>query len=238
MSMMEWAEREVQIALDKEIADIMNDPEETEEMKELCKQYTEGCYQSALKAYKSILEDDHSGCSFGITRGILKRLLDGYPLTPIEDTPESWNLCAEDDEVIRYQSKRCYSLFKRVDKKTGNVSFSDAESVICIGPDGSSYINGFITRKIYELYPIKMPYQPTGKYYVQANDFSTTGEPGTFDTMEIKSVKEPDGHVVILNWYFKEIDDGWEPINSEEFQERYTMHKANQAKLFEQNDQT
>lgn len=238
MSMTEWAEREVQLALDKEITGIMNDPEETEDMKELGKQYISGCYASALKAYKSILDDDHSGCSFGITRRILKKLLDEYPLTPIEDVPEVWVFCHEDEQTTTYQCNRCYSLFKKIDKSTGEVSFSDVESVVCVGPDGTTYSNGFITREIQDLYPIKMPYQPKGKYYVQANDFSTSGDTGTFDTMEIKSVKDPDGHVIILNWYFKEIDDGWEPINSKEFQERYTMYKTNQAKLFEQNDQT
>ena len=233
MGMTEWAEREVRLALDKEITGIMNDPEETEDMKKLGKQYTEGCYQSALKAYKSILEDDHSGCSFSITSGILKKLIDGYPLTPIEDVPEVWVFCYEDEQKTTYQCNRCSSLFKKIDKNTNKIEFIDVESVICIGPDRITYHNGFVTKKIQELYPITMPYQPKGKYYVQASDFSTSGEPGTFDTMEIKSVKEPSGHVVILNWYFKEIENSWEPINSEEFQERYAMYKANQAKLFE-----
>ena len=233
MSMIEWAEREVQLALDKEITSIMNNPEDTAEMKDMGKQYTEGCYQSALKTYKTLLEDDHSGYSFGVTCRILKRLLDGYPLTPIEDIPESWNNCKESDKVIVYQSKRCYSLFKEVDKKTGKVSFRDAESVICIGPDGASYINGFITKKIRELYPIKMPYWPEGKYYVQVADFAVSSELGVFDTLEVKSVKKPDGTVIILNWYYKESPEGWKPIDEKEFQERYSAYKANQAKLIE-----
>ena len=66
--MKDWAELEVEIAT-------KNSDE-----------YTKGCYESALKAYKSLCADGHSGCSFSITSNILKRLLDNKPLSPINET--------------------------------------------------------------------------------------------------------------------------------------------------------
>lgn len=42
--------------------------------------YTGECYKSALKAFKSVCDDDHSGCSYSITSRILKRMLDNLPL--------------------------------------------------------------------------------------------------------------------------------------------------------------
>jgi hypothetical protein len=226
--MTEWAEKEVELALKRETAAIENDPEETDEdMKEMGKQYAGGCYASALKAYKSLMEDKHSGYSFGVTRGILKRLLDGYPLTPIEDVPESWNLIHETDDVATYQCKRCHSLFKDVDKKTGEATFSDVERVVCTNSAGTCWTNGFVSRKISEMYPIEMPYWPTGRYYVSAFDFAVSGIPGEFDTMEIKSVKCPDGKVEVLNWYFKEVDEQFTSIDADEYNQRYKQFHDN-----------
>ena len=228
MSMTEWAEKEVELAVAREVGYIENDPDEKDEnMKEMGKQYASSCYASALKAYKSLMGDGHSGYSFGVTRGILKRLLDGYPLTPIEDVPESWNLVHETEEVAKYQCRRCYSLFKDVDKKTGEDTFGDVERIVCTSKDGTCWTNGFVSRKIEELHPIEMPYWPTGRYYVSAFDFAVSGTPGEFDTMEIKSVKCPDGKVEILDWYFKEVNGQFEPIDAEEYNQRYAQYLDN-----------
>ena len=228
MIMTEWAEKEVELALEREIAAIENDTEETDEdMKEMGKQYAECCYASALKAYRSLMKDEHSGYSFSVTRGILKRLLDGYPLTPIEDIPESWGLVHETGETVTYRCKRCHSLFKKVDKKTGDVTFDDVDRIICTNSSGICWTNGFISKKISEIHPIEMPYRPTGRYYVSAFDFAVSGTPGEFDTMEIKSVKCPDGKVEILNWYFKEVDGQFTPIDADEYNQRYEQFQDN-----------
>lgn len=75
MSMTEWAKREVEIASKRERGD---KPESEWD-------YGCACYDSALKAFESLCGDGHSGFSIGITKGILNRLIDGKPLTPIED---------------------------------------------------------------------------------------------------------------------------------------------------------
>ena len=105
MSMSEWAENEVLLACKKENPDWDGKSFD----------YGCSCYQSALKAYKSLCEDGHSGMSFGFTRQILIRLMNEKPLTPIEDVPESWNLVYErEDGTKEYQCRRMYSLFKDV----------------------------------------------------------------------------------------------------------------------------
>ena len=79
--MKEWAEREVQIACKRENPD----------RKEGEWDYGCACYDSALKAFNSLMEDGHSGMSIEFTKQILNRLIDGKPLTPIEDTEDVWN---------------------------------------------------------------------------------------------------------------------------------------------------
>ena len=76
MSMYTWAENEVRIACERENPD----------RKEGEFDYGCACYESALKAFKCLMEDGHSGMSINITRQILNRLLLHQPLTPIEDT--------------------------------------------------------------------------------------------------------------------------------------------------------
>ena len=102
MSMQTWAEKEIEIACKREREDsgVENDGDWD---------YGCACYESALKAYKSLMGDDHSGFSINMTKHILNRLIDGKPLTPIEDTPDVWNDISDrnDEEgYVCYQYKR------------------------------------------------------------------------------------------------------------------------------------
>ena len=84
-SMLDWAKREVKIACKKE----------NQNRKEGEFDYGCACYESALKAFESLCDDGHSGFSIKITQAILNRLLDGKPLTPIEDADDIWNECKD-----------------------------------------------------------------------------------------------------------------------------------------------
>src|SRR5574343_405546 len=109
MSMLEWAKKEV------ELAKII----EAKDLKEGEFDYDGACYDSALKAFRSLIEDGHSGMSIKITKRILNRLIDGSPLTPIEDREDIWNEITrnkkdKENERIVYQCSRMSSLFKYV----------------------------------------------------------------------------------------------------------------------------
>lgn len=97
-SMSDWAEREVALACKKEDG------------------YGASCCKSALKVFRALCDDGHSGFSIGITKAILNRLIDGKPLTPIEDTPDVWIECCGGniDGSAVYQNSRMSSLFKDV----------------------------------------------------------------------------------------------------------------------------
>ena len=231
MSMTEWAEEEVRIACERErAATTENQPD----VDKLAQEYTESCYQSALKAYKSLCEDGHSGMSFSITAGILKRLCSGYPLTPIEDVEEAWNLVNETPDKIEYQCRRMYSLFKTVYKEDGSAYYHDNDRFVGVDPNGVTYTSGFINKQLSKLYPLTMPYMPHGKFIVKAFDFATNANPGEFDTILIRSVKEPEGQEVLLNLCYKETKNGFEQIELKEYEERYKAYLASaeaQAKV-------
>lgn len=215
MSMTKWAEKEIEIACARERA-ISDNSNEWD--------YGCACYESALKAYKSLMEDGHSGYSIGVTKNILVRLIEGKPLTPIEDTPDVWNEKSwmNDDGAKGYQCNRMTALFKTV-HKDGSVVYSDVGRVrvtYAANPD-IYWSNGTATRIIDEMFPITMPYMPKSKpYRVYAEDFLTRSENGDYDTVGYLYAIDPDGEKILLNRYFAEKNREWIEIDLEEYLER------------------
>ena len=220
MDMIDWAEKEIEIACEKSY----KEAEDTGEY-----EYFKGCCRSALKAYESLMEDGHSGTSINITQSILNRLINGQPLSPIEDTEDIWQYSYSKDDVETYRCTRKSSFFKEVDKE-GNVKYTDVDSHFCEDKNtGSTYSNGLV-RKIYdEMFPISLPYYPsTKKDKVVCEDFLTNEENGDFDTLGIFYIVKANGDEIEVNRFFKESEHKWSEITFEEYNERKI--KANQLK--------
>lgn len=213
MSMIDWAEKEIELAIQREIDNMSEeDKKYAEEHGGFC--YGVECYKSALKAYKCLAEDDHSGCSWGITKNILIRLMNSQPLSPITD--EDFLQCTNEsrwtDELLKkrglksdIQCPRMTSLFKK-ETLDGKVTYTDVDRVNCYN-EGSNigYYSGRATKIIDEMYPITMPYVPTTKpYKVYTREHLL--EPGTFDGVEFLYIITPDGERIELNRYFAELD--------------------------------
>lgn len=220
MSMTEWARREVEIACKRERGDKPEDEWD----------YGCACYESALKAYECLAADGHSGMSWGITAGVIKRLIAGKPLTPIEDVDEVWGdgdrFGRINENCTSYQCKRMSSLFKEV-YDDGRVIYSDINRVVCVDVDSpnSCWTNGFITELIDEMFPITMPYMPSEKpYKVYMSDCLSDRKNGDFDTMAVWKVVTPDGDEVEINRYFKTDRSDWVEIDLFEWGERLIAH--------------
>lgn len=213
MNMKEWAKQEIDIAIKRERGSSDHDGWG----------YGCACYESAYKAFCSLLEDGHSGMGIAFTKNTLNRLIEGKPLTPIEDTPDIWNVVWErDDGSITYQCKRMSSLFKTI-LPDGAIDYSDVDRFICVDKDhpNSAYRSSFINRRVSELYPITMPYMPTNKpMTVFTSDFLYDEGNGDFDTTAIWYVLEPDGKKNDINRFFKEDKDDFVEIDRAEYDER------------------
>lgn len=220
MSMLTWAEREVELACKREAPD----------RKEGEWDYGCACYESALKAYKSMMEDEHSGMSWSITREILLRLMSGKPLTPIEDIPENWDHKEWHDKG-EYQCNRMSSLFKHINKD-GTVTYNDVNRVVVKDSvTGTTWHNGFADRLVERFFPITFPYCPKGRPYVVAvEEYLTDRRNGDFDTIYYKSILCPDGTVQEIREAYKETDDGMEKISAEELENRIRMHKEREER--------
>lgn len=218
MSMYDWAEQECRIACKKENPDFNFDSEDFD--------YGCSCYKSALKAYKSLREDDHSGASFNFTRRILERLMDGQPLTPItdEDFEGGVSIWSDKDLASRglkseIQCPRMSSLFRR-ETLDGKVSYSDNNRAYCINIENPS--DTFFSAKdevVDEFFPITMPYMPEkGKYKVYCQTFLTDKKNGDFDTQAILYFITPNGKRIDVNRYQTEKDGKMVDITKEEYE--------------------
>lgn len=220
MSMQTWAEKEIEIACKRERVDSKVEDGDWD--------YGCACYESALKAYKSLMGDEHSGFSISMTKHILNRLIDGKPLTPIEDTPDIWNNLSRfgggDDRYTSYQCNRMSSLFKYV-YDDGTVRYKDIDRCygVNINNPNCTFSTGLVTKIIDEMFPITMPYSPGKAIAVYCEDFLTDKKNGDFDTRGIFYAIKPDGEKIEINRFFKESEDGWNEIDETEYNQRKSI---------------
>ena len=209
MTTEEWAEKEIKIACKKENPNWNGKSFD----------YGCACYQSALKAYKSLCEDGHSGTSFNITKNILIRLMEGLPLKPITDDdfintePEIW----ESPEYLKkvglksnIQCPRMFSLFRK-ETLNGEITYSDVERVIFHDANGDDWCNCGPAFKIAdEMFPITMPYYPSNeKYKVYGETFyminavdKTAEHVGTYNLVKIYYIITPNNERIEVNKEF------------------------------------
>ena len=125
--LLDWAKREVELACKRE----------NPERKEGEFDYACACYESALKAYNSLMEDGHSVASIQFTKDILNRLIDGKPIMPIEDIDDIWLNGVDFGDYVSYQCSRMSSLFKNAtivptsdEKHIENIHYEGSEEII------------------------------------------------------------------------------------------------------------
>lgn len=206
MRMTEWAEQEVKYAIEQE---------------EL--EYNAACYKSALCAFRSLAKDGHSGFSMNATKNILSRLIDGKPLTPIEESDAIWKERWVDryTGAKKFQCTRLFSLFKTV-REDGTVSYCDIDRVFGRNWESSSrFQNGFLCNFVHKLFPITFPYMPEEKPYTMlVEEFLFIPGNGDFDTVGYLQLETPNGEVLDINRYFKDSDDSYIEITAEEYMAR------------------
>lgn len=233
MGILDWAKREVEIVCKKERGNTSKDELD----------YGCACYISALKAFESLCGDGHSGFSITITKEILNRLIDGKPLTPIEDTDDIWKLSIEKEEegCTTYQCKRMSSLFKDV-YNDGRIEYSDINRFVTIDINNPivSWHSGLVDRVMEEFFPITMLYMPAKPIKVYCEDILTDHKNGDFDTVGIfYAIEDKNGEQkqIEINRFFREpfegeeSKNGWIKIDYNEWCKRIEMHNKRLEKM-------
>ena len=217
MDMYEWAKHEVELACQRENPDRKDGEWD----------YGCACYESALKAYKSLMEDGHSGMSFGFTKQILIRLMNENPLTPLTGEDDEWNeIDLADNGEKLFQNKRKHSLFKRI-HPDGTIEYNDNNRCVCQDDLSDIRYHSGHGKKIFQQYipPITFPYSPEDKPYVMyTRDFLTDRKNGDFDTVRYIKIMKPDGEEIPIDKFYAEINGEWTEIPTEEGLKRVKMH--------------
>lgn len=222
MDMKKWAEREVEIACKRE-----NSNRKEEEFDYGC-----ACFESALKAFNCLMEDNHSGMSIRFTKNILNRLIDGKCLTPIEDTGDIWKYSFDrSDGVKTYQCKRMTSFFKNV-YPDGRIKYDDVDRAVKVDIiTNTIWHSGLADRIVDELYPITMPYAPSDTpFKVYCENLLTDSKNGDYDTVGVLYGINPDGNRFEINRYFKDGDRDMVEIDKKEYESRKLLDKERRGK--------
>lgn len=218
--MKSWAEREIELAIRDEYENAKQSGDS---------EYDIACYKSALKAYKSLAGDNHSGLSIMVTKAILNRLINHKPLTPITDDCEYWarKNSLDGDDYICYQNDRMPSLFKYV-FEDGSVKFTDLDRVmvhpIC-NPE-VAYGTRTALNIIDEMFPIEMPYWPGDEFKMYCEEFLCNPANGDFDTVGYLCASHANKRIEI-NRFFKEDENTPKlvEITKDEYEERKAISK-------------
>ena len=205
MNMKEWAANEIKIACKRE-----NPNWDGKSFDYGC-----ACYQSALKAYNSLCDDDHSGFSFNLTKNILIKLMNNLPLTSITEDDfknvENYiNEKALKKEGIKSikQCPRMSSLF-RTETIDGKIYYNDVDRSYSINiHDKYDTFTGFPCKIIDKLFPITLPYGGNvNKYKIYVEQFLSNKDNGDFDTIGILYCITPDNKKIEINKYYTEKDN-------------------------------
>ena len=236
MGMLEWAENEVKLAIERE-NQITKDHTKEDAA------YATAVYNAAIAGYRAMISSDDglTGAQWGILREIVDRLMREQPLTPVEDTEDSWNIITEKDhdKSKMYQSKRMPSLFKYV-YPDGHVVYHDNSRAHGFDINQNiTYSGGVIMPIIDEMFPIKMPYlPPTGSIRVYTESFPFDTKKGDFDTVGVMYAKLPGVPDPIRIWrFFREQDTlveqpkygNWVEIKQQEYVDRKAVWVAREG---------
>ena len=226
MTMLEWAKKEIELACKKE-----NPNWDGESFDYGC-----SCYQSALKAFESLCNDDHSGYSFNLTKNILIRLMNHLPLKPITD--EEFKVT--EDTIHEHpaylkrlglksdiQCPRMSSLFRK-EYLDGTICYEDIHRAYGIDINThNTYTGGGISKYVNKFFPITMPYYPSiYNFKVFTEDFLLNINNKEF--YEYKAylyMITPEGERIEINEYFKEVDNKWVQISKEEYEQNKNKNK-------------
>ena len=222
MNTLEWATNEVSYKLN-ELEKSYNDSENIDF------KYIKKCYESALKAIKSLYGDDHSLFFIQDTKAILDQLIDRKPLSPIKETDEwEYNYTVDKFNYDIYSSIRFPALTKRI-YKDGKIQYRDMYRTYGIFINAENevpYTFRLLNDVIDEMFPMVMPYYPDTRYRVYYEEISSDQNAKEYKSVIFIShaIKEPTNERIEIGRYFIEGDYdndtyyGYKEISKEEYE--------------------
>lgn len=228
MTTEQWAKNEVAIAMDKERKAADKVPTGVAGVG-----YANACYQSALKAYNCMCEDDHSGMSWSITANILIRLLREAPLTAIEEDEDCWS--SKESLTGEDQCLRRFSLFRKK-MPDGTYKYHDID-LVCTCYAKKDHFCTCTSRKgdlIAEKFfgpLIKFPYYPpTDRYQVRMIEFDNLCDEYGNEICFVISAKSPYGETKNIHDFYAFTAEGAKKLKAADVEPKLSKKDQNDLK--------
>lgn len=203
-----WAEQEVRLAI-KYCADVNHYITNDEEVMFNMIKSLDACFNAI-------------GSPIAV-QAFINYLIEGFPLTPIEDTEDVWGLMpllpGDNSNVISYQCNRRCSLFK-FEYPDGTIKYQDLKACKLFDLDTKMPINiglGPFSTIMDEFFPITMPYIPS---YHPISIYYTSFNTKTSKNCGFIHAILPDGSRVDIKRFFEFVDGDWVKITKKEFVNR------------------
>lgn len=174
--------------------------------------YMKACCNSAMKAYMSLRDDEHSGMSIGLTKTILNRLINGVPLTELTGDESEWSeLTDSNDSVnyVEYVNNRCSSVYKKV-YADGTVTYSWLDRYIFKDIHSSTtWHTGAFNNYLNKIFgEITFPFYPSNSITVYVEEFLKDPNNGDFDHEALLYAMDGNKRVNLYK-YHKEENGKW-----------------------------
>lgn len=191
--------------------------------------------ETAMKMFRNIPEGyEPLDGGMELTRNILNQLMNGKPLTPIEDTKDVWVSVDIKNGSKIFQCRRMKSLFKEI-KEDGSVIYNDETRyhAIWINHEYLGWFHEKVVDKVMnELYPITMPYMPSNiGYRVYVEIFKSDYKSESIDTIGIIYAITPDNKRKSINRYFSIKKRRYIEISQKEYVSRKRNHEYLEREL-------
>lgn len=178
--------------------------------------YTIMCANEALEALR-LLAKNASGCSMSVTMMFLNRMAKRQPLFPITEDDFDDNNAYSVHHGKDIQCSRMSSLFKHIDID-GTISYKDVDRVTTKLDNNTTWHNGFITKLVHEMYPVKFPYMPDKPFIANVKDYLFNVSNGDYDAMHFISLEHPDGTIEQIDRYFMEYKHEFVEVDIDTFE--------------------
>lgn len=171
-----------------------------------------------LQKKRDICDNDGSAERLSLTLMLVNRLANGEPLTPITKSDFVGAVCDRYPSLIRSENGKI--------SDTNRVVFHDQSRIMSTKTansfmDAYKYdkVNDLVISVVDQLYPIKLPYTvpyTVGEKYEVFGSTVSFGD-GEPDLIELDYLKTPDGLLVSLNRFYKNVNGRITAITAEAF---------------------
>ena len=189
-------------------------------------------YEAILNMFENVKENvipqNIRYCGSKLVEDTISKLIDGIPLTPVENNDDDWLIRDIDKTREIYKHKRLNTLYKLVED--GKITYIGGKNYLVVCDEEYVYDSSctIVSEILDKLYPVTFPFTPNKGVYIahiekclsnRNNDKDKEG----FDTIYVKNIIEPSGKIINIDLYYSRTVDNWSEIDDSVYESRLEL---------------